>query len=98
MNLFKEINKDVTQQRIVESNLMEMDDIQSLSASQIGDLVDYVIDQAAKGEKDGGVTDPQELAGQALEDVPGMDTADKQTRFKIVKQIERGVAAKQKGK
>lgn len=98
MSLFKEINKDVTQKRIVESNMMEMEDMQSLSASQIADLVDYVIDQQAKGEKDGGVTDPQELAGQALEDVPGMETANKQTRVKIVKQIESGVAAKQKGK
>ena len=69
MNLFKDINKEITQQRLEESTILEMDDVTSLSASQIDDLVDYVLDQQVKGEKDGGVTDPQELAGQALEDV-----------------------------
>jgi len=98
MTLFKDVHKTATQQNIEDQKLMEMNNMTSLSASQIDDLVDYVLDQQVKGEKDGGVTDPQELAGQALEDVPGMDTADKQTRFKIVKQIENGVAAKQNGK
>jgi len=96
MNLFKDINKEITQQRLEESTILEMDDVTSLSTSQMDDLVDYVLDMQAQGEKDGGVTDSQELAGQALEDIPGIDTADKQTRFKIVKQIENGVAAKQK--
>ena len=89
MSLFKEINAELSTH---EDKVAILENVSSLTASQIDDLVDYVIDMQKKGD----VTDPQELAYTALEDIPGMETADKATKGNIVGNIEAGVAKRNK--
>lgn len=92
MGIFKEIIQEVSHNERDNTTIIE--NVESLSTNEIDRLVDYVIDEIKQGEENGGVTDKQELAHQALENVPGLETANDATIGAAIKKIEDGVAAK----
>ena len=90
MGILKELNEALTERDPFEQAIYEMD--MSLSNDQLIRIADHAMSEIAKGEKDGGVTDPQEVISMAFEDVE-VDDAD---RTKYIKQVEAIVAKRLK--
>jgi len=89
MKLFNEINANIAQHqdRLVTENLSD------LSAAEIGKIVRYVIQQQKDGSKDGA----GELAGQALENIPGMEGASEKELSSVISTVERAVKMQSDG-
>lgn len=89
MSFIRELNNAANLAAGDKQKLVE--NVGSLSSSEISRLVRYVADELKAGG-----TDAEEIAYMALENIAGMDDADDATIDKIVKQVA-DAASKQKG-
>lgn len=90
MSLLKEINDNVSH---AEARDLVVEDVESLTPAEMGKLVRYVIDQ----QKNGSNEDAGELAGQALENIPGMESASEKEISSVIATVERAVKMQSDG-
>lgn len=90
MSLFKEINAGLAN---AEAKDMVIESVNSLTPAEVAKVVRYVIDQQKQGSKE----DAGELAGQALENIPGMETANEKELSDVIATVERAVKMQSDG-
>lgn len=88
MGILKDLNETIVERDPYEQAIYEMD--MSLDNAQLERIADHAVSEINKAEKDGGVTDPQEVISMAFEDMPEVTGS---ARVKYIKQIE-GLIAK----